>query len=96
MVSMLVAALVVGAITAYYFGLRPGMIAAALSGVLFAFGFVVPSKMLWAYGLVGAYTLGVLVVGPRLPGREKNKRDLLGVARKGAGRVYKFYRDLRR
>lgn len=93
---MLIAALVVGAITAYYFGLRPGMIAAAVSAVLFVAGVVMPTKMLWAYGLVGTYTLGVLVVGPRVPGREKNKRDVLSGARKGVGKLLSLYRRVSR
>ena len=93
---MILAALVIGAITAYYFGMRVGAFAAAGSVGLFVMGLVMPSKLLWSYGLVGAFIIGVLVVGPRLPGRQEKKADFFRVARAGTGKAMRLYRKLRR
>jgi hypothetical protein len=93
---MIIAAIVIGAITAYYFGLRVGALAAGGAFALFLVGIVMPSKLLWTYGLVGSYTLGVLVVGPRLPGRKENKADFLRLVRRGAGKVLGMYRKIRK
>ncbi len=93
---MIIAAIVIGAITAYYFGLRFGAAAVVGSFGLFVLGIFMPSKLLWTYGLVGAYTLGVLVVGPRLPGRKESKTDFLRLVRKGSGKVLSFYRKIRK
>jgi hypothetical protein len=92
---MLIAALVIGALTAYYFGMRPGVIAAAASGGLFVLGLVMPSKIFWTYGLVTVYTVGVLVIGPRVPAKQKNKQDFLGLARRGARGALRLVRRLR-
>ena len=93
---MIVAALVVGGITAYYFGLRVGAFAAVGSVAMFFFGLAMPSKLLWAYGLVAFYTLGVLVLGPRLPGRKENKADFFRLVRKIVGKVLGLYRQIRK
>jgi hypothetical protein len=93
---MIIAALVIGAITAYYFGLRVGAAAILGSFGLFVLGIVMPSKLLWTYGLVGSYTLGVLVVGPRLPGRKESKADFLRLVRKGSGKVLGLVRKIRK
>lgn len=94
--TMILGALVIGAITAYYFGLRVGAFAAAGAAGLFVLGIVMPGKLLWSYGLVGAFVTGVLVVGPRLPGRQQKKADFLKLTRKSTGKVLRFYRKLRR
>lgn len=93
---MLIAAALIGLLTAYYFGLRPGVAAALASAGLFLAGIVIPSKLLWTYGIVGAYTAGILVVGPRMPGREQKKADLLRLSRRGGSQVLRAYRRLRR
>lgn len=80
--GMILAALVIGALTAYYFGLRKGAIAAVASAVLFVYALFVPSQAMWVYGGVAAAVGGLLLVGPRMPGRERNKRDLLVLSRK--------------
>jgi hypothetical protein len=92
---MLLAALIVGGLTAYYFGLRPGIVAAALSGALLLIGMVMPSKLLWAYGLVGAYTVVVLLVGPRVPGRKRQKRDIVLALRQASGWLKRLLSRLR-
>ncbi|MCP4444212.1 MAG: hypothetical protein GY811_02555 [Myxococcales bacterium] len=93
---MILGALVIGAITAYYFGVRVGVYAAVASVGLFVLGIVMPSKLLWTYGLVGAFVVGVLVIGPRLPGRQENKADFLKATRSGMGKAMRLYRKLRR
>lgn len=62
---MLVAALVVGAVTAFYFGLRAGAAAAGVALALFAVAEVRPGAALWAYGLVAAGLVGVCTIGPK-------------------------------
>ena len=93
---MIIAAVVVGAITAYYFGLRVGALAVGGSFALFLVGLVMPSQLLWTYGLVGAYTLGVIIVGPRLPGRKESKADFLRLVRKASGKLFGIYRKFRK
>jgi len=62
---MLVAALVVGVLTAYYFGLRLGLYAAAATaGALFA-TLVVPGVTWLVYGAVAVTIVGLVYLGPR-------------------------------
>ncbi len=62
---MLVAALVVGVLTAYYFGLRLGMYAAAATaGALFA-TLVVPGMTWLVYGAVAVTIVGLVYLGPK-------------------------------
>jgi hypothetical protein len=93
---MILAALFIGAITAYYFGTRGGAVAAVGAACLFVFGMVMPSKLIVAYGLVSFFTVGVLVVGPRLPGRHEKKADFFRLARKGSSQVLRIYRRMRK
>lgn len=93
---MILGALVIGAITAYYFGVRAGAFAAVGAAGLFVMGIVMPSKLLWSYGFVGAFVVGVLLIGPRLPGRQEKKADFLRIARMGMGKALRLYRKLRR
>ncbi len=95
LVIMIIAALVIGAISAYYFGIRIGAFAAVGSVGLFVFGIVMPSKIIWAYGLVGAYVLAVLVVGPRLPGRQQKKADFFRILRVSSSALRRTYRRFR-
>ncbi len=93
---MILGALVIGALTAYYFGLRAGAFAAVGSAGLFFIGLFMPSKLLYTYGLVGVFVTGVLVIGPRMPGRQKKKADFVRLSRRSVGKALKFYRKLRR
>jgi hypothetical protein len=64
---MLIAALIVGALTAYYFGLRRGVWAAAATFALLAVAAFVP-RMQWpAYLLVAAAAVAVRLIGARRP-----------------------------
>ncbi len=93
---MILGAIIVGLITAYYFGLKVGGAAAAFSFALFLLGIVMPSKILWTYGSVGIFLVGVLTVGPRLPSHKEKKADFFRFGRKGMGSVLRLYRRFRR
>lgn len=93
---MILGAVIVGVITAYYFGLKAGGFAAAVAFGLFFLGIVMPSKILWTYGVVGVFVAGVLVVGPRLPSRKEKKADFFRVGRKGMRSVLRLYRRIRK
>jgi hypothetical protein len=62
---MLVAALIMGALTAYYFGLRLGVYAAAATaGALFA-TIVIPGMTWLVYGAIAVSMVGLVYLGPR-------------------------------
>jgi hypothetical protein len=63
---MFIAALLVGLLVAYYFGLRPGLFAAAATAGLFLAAAVMPVVAIYAYVLVGAGVAGVVLLGPKL------------------------------
>lgn len=83
---MLLAAIAVGLLTAYYFGLRPGMVAAGATAALFVVAFVVPSVAIWAYGAVGVGVLGLLWAGPRMK-RQGTPSQYALFARMATGRL---------
>ena len=88
--SMFIAAALVGLVTAYYFGLRTGWIAAAATLALFVAAVFMPGRALYFYGAVLAGLGGVLVVGPRLPSRENHRQDLVGAAQRGLRKALLF------
>ena len=63
---MFIAALLVGALVAYYFGLRPGLLAAGATAGLFLLAAVIPGAAAYAYVVVGVGVAGVVVLGPKL------------------------------
>jgi len=89
---MLIAAAVVGALTAYYFGLKVGAAAAVAAAVAFLGAMMVPGFALHIYAATAVFVLAVLVIGPRLPGRAAKRADFLSVARKVIGRALKLLR----
>jgi hypothetical protein len=64
-VDMIIAALVVGGFTAFYFGVRPGVMAAGAAFAAFLAASIVPGLTFWSYALVGSGLVGVLTLGPR-------------------------------
>jgi hypothetical protein len=62
---MILAALFIGLLTAYYFGIRAGSAAAGVTLGLFLLVAIAPGAKLLVYGLVAAAVVGILVVGPR-------------------------------
>jgi hypothetical protein len=64
---MLLAALVIGALTAYYFGVRWGAYAAVAAFVLYLVAFFVPSLRLPIWAFVGAGAFAVWRIGSKRP-----------------------------
>lgn len=96
LVIMILGAVIVGVITAYYFGLKAGGFAAGIAFGLFLLGIVMPTKILWTYGTVGVFLTGVLVIGPRLPSHKEKKADFFRVGRKGMRSALRLYRRIRK
>ena len=89
---MIIGAILIGLITAYYFGLRNGGIAAGVSFSLFLLALAMPNMLLWIYGFVGVALSFVLVLGPRMPNQKKKKADFLRFGRKATGALFKTIR----
>ena len=62
---MILAALFIGLLTAYYFGIRAGSAAASAALGLFLLAAVAPDAKLLVYGLIAAGVVTLFVVGPR-------------------------------
>jgi hypothetical protein len=62
---MLTAALLMGALTAYYYGLRAGLWAAAGTAIVALAGTLVPGMRWPAYGLIAAAAIVIRVLGAR-------------------------------
>ena len=88
---MLVTSLILFALTAYYFGMRAGMIVGGTSLVLLLGAIAMPSKALLIYALVGVTMFAVLAIGPRRKSTN-GKVDFL----RTANTVRKKWRDFRR
>lgn len=82
---MILLALVVGGLTAWYLGLRPGAIAAAVSAVALLVATFVPGAALPVYTLLALWCAGVwffkaklatLVGGPKEPQKQGWEREL--------------------
>ncbi len=88
---MIIAALVIGLVTAYYFGLRLGWYAAAVAGGLFLLAMVWPSKALVLYAIAAIGFIAVLWIGPRrqVPGA---RQDLMRGVGRAAGWIRKRIR----
>lgn len=88
---MILAAIVIGLITAYYLGLKAGGIAAAGSMLLFVIAQVVPGATMWAYAIVAVGLLALFAFGPKLQKRSpesEQARRLFRLARRAARQVY--------
>ena len=79
---MLITGLVIGLLTAYYFGIRFGAYAAVASTVALVAALVLPSMRWTIYGSVALYLVGVGVLGPR-SGKPMGNLAALRLARKG-------------
>jgi hypothetical protein len=90
---MLIAALAVGLVTAYYFGLRPGMVAAGATAVLFLVALVAPGLALYAYGAVAVGVFGLFWAGPRMR-RKGSPSQLTFLAKVGLAKAKRAARDL--
>lgn len=89
---MFLGALLIGLLTAYYFGIKPGIIAAGASALLFIVAQVVPGAMLGVYGLVALFIIGVIVIGPRRAQNQPSSgaQRVRRLARQALGRLWKL------
>jgi hypothetical protein len=71
---MLLAALIIGLVTAYFLGFRSGGVAAAVAAGLFLLAAIFPPLALPAYGLVAAGVAVLCVLGPRMQKDETRTR----------------------
>jgi hypothetical protein len=85
---VLIAAVIVGLLTAYYLGLRAGVTAAAVAGGAFLVAAVVPPLATLAYLAVGIGVAAVCFIGPRRERPPSSRRALMWL-RHTAGRYWK-------
>lgn len=85
---MLLAALVCGLVTAYYFGLRPGIAAALVALGLFLAGAIIPGLAIASYIAVGGGLAGVYAIGSRRP-RDPAIGRALQAGKRLVGQVWK-------
>lgn len=76
---MLIAALIVGLLTAYYLGLRAGVTAAAVTAGAFLVAAVVPRLATLAYLTVGIGVAAVCLIGPTRPRPPSSRRAILWI-----------------
>jgi hypothetical protein len=84
---MFLAAILVGLLTAYYLGVRAGIVAAATAAGLFLLAALMPPLKLIAYALVAVGVAGVCLVGPhhQRPETKEQVKDLLKWGRRAFG-----------
>ena len=73
----MVAALIIGAITAWYLGVRAGIFAAAVSAGLLVLALFVPPTALGIYIVLGAYVVGLWLFGTKIPGLAGKKQGMM-------------------
>jgi hypothetical protein len=69
-----VAALIIGAVTAWYLGVRAGVFAAVISAALLVLALFVPPTALGIYIVLGAYVVGLYLFGSKIPGMANAKK----------------------
>ena len=89
---MFIGAILIGLLTAYYLGIKPGVIAAASSFMLFVVAEVAPPAALYMYGVVAIYIVGLCLLGPRVvkPDEESGARKVRRMARQALGKLWKW------
>ncbi|MEO8845856.1 MAG: hypothetical protein ABI704_30060 [Kofleriaceae bacterium] len=80
----MIAALIVGALTAWYLGLRIGVIIAVVTAAALVVAMVVPGLTLTVYVLVVAWSAGLYFFGAKISGAT-GKTSMLGGALGGLG-----------
>lgn len=80
-------ALIVGALTAWYLGLRAGIIAAIVTAAAMLVAMFVPGANLVVYGLVIAWSAAVYFLGSRITERTKGPSILGGAVGAASGMV---------
>jgi|GEM_PF-6666665 len=89
---MFLAALIIGAMTTYYLGLRNGITAAGVSLAIFVAALVIPGISLYAYGAVGLGVAALALAGPKLRPKYGLDARTVGAVRATVGRVVKVLR----
>lgn len=79
----MIAALIVGALTAWYLGLRTGIFAAIATAIALVIAMVVPGMSLAVYALVIAWAAALYYFGPKL-GKKGGASNLAGGGWMGA------------
>jgi hypothetical protein len=85
---MILAALVCGLFTAYYFGVRPGAAAAVAAFGLFLAGAIFPPLKVLTYLAVGGGLVAVTAIGARRP-RDPTFGRAVDIGRRLVGQVWK-------
>jgi hypothetical protein len=85
---MLIAVLLVGLLTGYYFGVKPGAIAAGIAFALLLFGSLVPGAAVSAYALLLLGATGVYFVGTRMA-KAKQDRSVTGYGKRLLSRLWR-------
>lgn len=80
----MIAALIVGALTAWYLGLRVGVIIAVVTAAALVVAMVVPGLTLTVYALVVAWSAGLYFFGARIS-KATGKTGMFGGALGGLG-----------
>ncbi len=76
---MLIAAIVCGLVTAYYFGLQAGLYAAAVGAGLSLVAIVIPPWAMWAYAILAIGLIGVCLLGPRFGNPLGQRKSVMAV-----------------
>ena len=85
---MLLAALVCGLFTAYYFGVRPGAAAAAATFGVFLAGAIFPPLRVVSYLVVAGGIVAVTLVGAQRP-RDPTFGRVVDIGKRLVGQVWK-------
>jgi hypothetical protein len=72
----MIEAVIVGALTAWYLGIRAGVIAAIATAIALVLAAVVPGMTLAVYALVLAWAAALYFFGPKLSGKKPGKSNL--------------------
>lgn len=85
---MILAAVVIGVLAAYFFGVKFGVYAAGAAALLLLFAFFVPQYSLPAYAILVLGITAIFVVGSRLERHQQNKNTVKW-AKKVAARLWR-------
>ena len=82
----MVPALIVGGLTAWYLGLRTGIIVAVLVAVALLLATFVPGMSITVYALVLAWAAALYFFGPRIS-KASGKKSIFGSVTSGVGQA---------
>jgi len=88
---VLVTAVIIGLLTAYYFGVRIGAFATVGSAALLVAALLIPGYRWQIYGLVALFVVGVCALGPKL-GKSPPLGDVIRRGRRVSSWATKWFR----